>query len=92
MPTLINSIKEIKNRMVCRKVDNEMVLVPLVSDVAEMKVIYTLNEVASFIWEKVDNVNTFEEIVIAVVDNFDTDKKTATDDINEFFNEIIENS
>ena len=90
MNSLLNDIKELKNRMVCRKVDNEMVLVPIVSDVAEMKVIYTLNEVASFIWEKVDEINSFNEIVFAVVDNFDTDEQTAVNDINAFFKEILE--
>jgi len=90
MTTLINDIKELKSRMVCRKVDNEMVLVPIVSDVAEMKVIYTLNEVASFIWEKVDEVETLNEIVSAVVDNFDTDQQTAVNDVNDFFNELLD--
>ena len=89
MTSLLNEIKELKSKMVCRKVDNEIVLVPIVSEVAEMKVIYTLNEVASFIWEKVDEVDTFEEIVNAVFDNFDTDKQTAINDINDFFNELL---
>lgn len=90
MNSLLNDIKDLKSRMVCRKVDNEMVLVPIVSEVAEMKVIYTLNEVASFIWEKADEINSFNEIVNAVVDNFDIDEQTAVNDINAFFKEILE--
>jgi len=90
MTSLLNNIKELKSKMVCRKIDDEMVLVPIVSEVAEMKVIYTLNEVASFIWENVDKSNTFEEIVKTVVDNFDTDEQTAVKDINDFFKELLE--
>ena len=90
MLTLINEIKELKSRMVCRKVDNEMVLVPLVNEVAEMKVIYTLNEVASFIWDKIDEVKTFEEIVNAVVESFEIDYQTAFNDVNVFFIELLE--
>ena len=74
--------------MVCRKVDNEMVLVPLVNEVAEMKVIYTLNEVATFIWEKIDELESLEEITEAVVDNFDIDHGTALKDITTFFEEL----
>lgn len=88
MPSLLNDIKKLKSRMVCRKVDDEMVLVPLVDNVAEMNVIYTLNEVAAFIWEKIDDVDTLEEIAEAVADNFDIDSKNAMEDINSFFEDI----
>lgn len=78
--------------MVCRKVDNEMVLVPLVNEVAEMKVIYTLNEVATFIWETIDTAQSINDIADAVTENFDVDKQTALTDIFSFFNEINENA
>lgn len=74
--------------MVCRKIDNETVLVPLVNEVAEMKVIYTLNEVATFIWEKIDDAESLEEIANAVVDNFEIDNNTALNDVKTFFDEL----
>ncbi len=90
MQDLLENIKTLKNRMVCRKVENEMVLVPLVNNVAEMKVIYTLNEVASFIWEKIDYINSVDELAKEVVATFEVELKTAQNDISEFFNTLLE--
>ena len=87
----IEDIKLLKSKMVCRKVDNEMVLVPLVNNVAEMKVIYNLNEVATFIWETIDEVNSIDEIADAVIANFDTNRNTAFADIRFFLEEINNN-
>jgi len=88
MASLISDIKTLKKNMVCRKIDNETVLVPLVNEVAEMKVIYTLNEVATFIWEKIDDAESLEEIANAVVDNFEIDNNTALNDVKTFFDEL----
>jgi len=92
MQHTLNKIKALKKQMVCRKLDESMVLVPLVNDVAEMRVIYTLNEVASFIWENIDNANSFEELTHEVVNNFEIDHETAKNDITDFFYSLLENN
>jgi len=88
MQTILQEVKALKEKMVCRKVDNEMVLVPLVNDVADMKEIFNLNEVATLIWEKLDEANSIEDIAEYIVEDFEVDKETAINDIMNFFNEI----
>ncbi|MDD3876995.1 MAG: PqqD family protein [Bacteroidales bacterium] len=81
-------INQIKSKVVCRKIDEEMVLVPLVNDVADMNVIYTLNEVAAFIWEQIDGVKSIEDITKLVLQNFDTDAQTAEKDVSDFIRDL----
>jgi len=85
---LMGLLENIKTKVVCRKIENEMVLVPLVNDVAQMNVIYTLNEVAVFIWDNIDAVSNLEEMTMLVVDNFDVGADTARMDIQSFLNEL----
>lgn len=89
MTNIPQTIRDFKKNTVCRRVENEMVLVPLVNEVAEMKVIFTLNEVAAFIWEQLDEVLDVEELAQKIAADFDVDMLTATNDINSFFNDII---
>lgn len=85
-------IKTLKKTTVCRKVDNEMVIVPVVNQVAEMKVIYTLNEPGTLIWELIDTAQSAEEIALRLTEAFEVDMPTATEDVVSFFEELIQKS
>ncbi len=88
MDTRISKIKSLKTKMVSRKENNEVVLIPVVNDVADMKEIFILNEVAAHIWENIDNYNTYDDIINDVANNFNVDKSQAGSDITEFLNEF----
>jgi len=67
-----------------RRIVDEVVLVPLRENVADMDSIYTMNEVAAFIWEKLEVPASAEELEAAVVAEYDVDPETARADLDEF--------
>jgi len=74
--------------MAAKIVGSETVLVPLQSNVADLSEMFTLNEVGSFIWEKLDETESVEELVEAVVSEFEIDRETAKADVTSFLTEL----
>ena len=73
-----------KSLFASRKVGNEMVLVPLKNNIANMNELFTLNEVGSFIWNLIDGENSEADIIEAIADSFDIDFQTAKQDFDNF--------
>jgi methyltransferase-like protein len=84
----LNKLFNSKSQFAIRNVGNEKVLVPLKNNIANMTEIFTLNEVGSFIWDKIDGKNTEEDIIIAITNEFDIDESTARKDLTEFIEKI----
>jgi len=73
---------------VFRKIVDEMILVPIRADVADMEGIYTLNEVGAFIWDKLDGQATISEIEAAVQEEYDAGAATIAEDVAAFIREL----
>jgi hypothetical protein len=73
-----------KSQFATRQVGEEMILVPLKSNVSDMNELLTLNAVGCFIWEQIYENSTLEDIIQAVLVEFDVDQDTAQNDV-EFF-------
>jgi len=84
----IKTIHSLKSKFVARQVGNEMILVPITNNVAQMSELFTLNETAMFIWENTTENTTIEEIEKGITDTFTIDSKTAREDIETFLNQI----
>ncbi|NCA76369.1 MAG: PqqD family protein [Alphaproteobacteria bacterium] len=84
----LNEIQRRKNQFATRMVGNEMILVPVTSHVADMTELFTLNEVGSFIWERIDGTLTEAKLVEAIIWEFEVDRETAQNDLSEFLNEL----
>ncbi len=87
----MNELKQLKARkteLAAKQVGNELVLVPLQGSVADLNTMFTLNEVGSFIWEKLDENESVESMVDAVVSEFEIDRETATEDVTSFLVEL----
>lgn len=80
IPTLFN----IKSKFVAREVGNELILVPLTGNVAQMSELFTMNETAKFIWENITAETTINDIENLMTDTFDIDAETARKDIENF--------
>ena len=76
--------------IVPRKTGNEYVLVPVSNNIADMNSVYTLNETAAFIWEKLDGKTDLAGILSAMQDEFDTDADTAEHDLLALISEMKE--
>jgi hypothetical protein len=84
----LQEIFEKKSQFATRKVGNELVLVPLKNNIATMNEMFTLNEVACFIWESIDGRNNENVILTQVIEAFDIDLKTAEVDYDAFIENI----
>ena len=67
-------------RIVPRKIGDEVVLVPLAGRGADIDSIYSLNRVAAFVWEALDGERTGEAVVGAVVARFEVERERAAAD------------
>lgn len=84
----IHFLFELKSKYITREIGDELVLVPLSGNVAQMNVLFTLNETGKFIWEQLDGKNTMEDIIALLVQEFDVEAETAKIDVETFLNKI----
>jgi DNA topoisomerase-3 len=75
---------------VTREADNEMVMVPLVSDIVDMTSVLTLNEVASDIVKALDGKKTLDEICRQIFPDYDVDENILKNDLLAAFISIPE--
>jgi len=67
--------------IVTRKTGNEYVLVPVSNNIADMDSVYTLNETGAFIWELIDGEKCVSDLIEELVEQYNIDKDTATEDV-----------
>lgn len=87
---LLNQIPSRSPSVVTRKTGSEYVIVPVTGNIADMDSIFTLNETGAFIWEQIDGEKSVEEIIRLVVDEFEIDRDTATNDVLGFLDSMKE--
>ena len=78
-----------KDTIVSREIAGEYFLVPIRGKLADMQKIFTLNPVAEYIWQELDNKN-LNDICNGVVSAFEVGKEQAQSDIKEFIAELLE--
>lgn len=67
--------------MVSRKIGDEVILVPIRNKTGDLDSIFTLNELAAFIWDGLDGINTLEQVRNAIVREYDVPEETAAADL-----------
>jgi hypothetical protein len=81
---------ERNENFVYRKIENETILVPIKDKVGDMGSIYNLNEVAAFIWERLDGEKRLLDIENMIVDEFEVSPEKAQADLREFVSQLKE--
>jgi hypothetical protein len=76
--------------VVGRKIADELILVPVNQNIAEINSIYSLNELGARIWELIDSETTLESIASAIIKEYKVDIKQAKIDIQEFLDHLVE--
>lgn len=76
--------------VVARRIADEVILVPIRQDVADLQCIYTLNEAGARIWELVDGLRSVEEIGQVICKEFDVTQERAQRDTEEFLQRLDE--
>ncbi len=85
----IESLFHLKSKFVTREVGNELIVVPLSANIAQMNELFTLNETAKVIWENLNEGIDMPTLIQTITDTFDIDQHTAEKDI-EFFLQRLE--
>ena len=78
------------DNFVFRKIEDETLLVPLRDNVGDMGSLYNLNEVGSFIWQRLDSRKPLRDIVDKILLEFDVSCEQAQTDLCEFLQDLEE--
>lgn len=73
-----------------RKILDETILVPIRGMVAQRMEIFSLNEVAAFVWKRLDGVTTVGQLVEAVTAEFEVEPELARSDIGDLIEQLRE--
>lgn len=81
---ILEAAKEmkIKENFVLRNIADEYIVMPTGSSIAEFDGAVALNEVSAFIFEKLRNPASKEDLVAALLDEYDVDAETAARDVD----------
>lgn len=74
---------------ILREIAGENILVATGKAAEVFNGMITLNEVASFIWNNIDEYETVEKLISCILEEFDIDEETARKDVESFTNELI---
>ncbi len=80
---------KIKDGYILSSVAGKNIVVSVGSD-ADFSGMLTLNETGMFFWKLLENETTKEEMISAVMAEYDVDEKTVSEDIEEFLTKIRE--
>jgi hypothetical protein len=65
-------------------IDDETILVPLVNSVAQMDEVLTLNELATFIYHRLENKASLQHICKEIVEEYEVSADEAMKDVTDF--------
>ena len=84
----IRQLNDIKPRFVTLTVGDELVIVPLSGNVAQMNRLFTLNETGKFIWENCEKCTDIKSLVVLLTENFDVLPDAALTDVEAFLEKM----
>ena len=70
--------------VVFRRISDESILVPIKGSVADLGFIYNLNDVGTFIWERIDGKRQLMDIKMKMVEEFEVAPSEAERDLLQF--------
>jgi len=85
------AVKYVQNENIVRRdIADEIILVPIRGEVANMQRIFVLDETSDFIWQQMDGNRTVGEIHAAILKHFDVAAEQAAMDLNDFIQALLE--
>jgi hypothetical protein len=75
--------------VVSRKIEGEVIIVPIRSGVGDLNSLYTLNPVGSVLWDFMNESHTISEMVQRVCDEFEVTANQAQQDIEMFLESLM---
>ena len=78
----------IDKQFILREIAGDYIIIPTGNTILEFNGLITVNEVGAFLWNKLQQEITFEELTAAVLDEYDVTKEEAEKDIQEFLEQL----
>lgn len=78
----------IKKELIKREIAGDTILVPVGKTVFDSNGLFVMNELATFIWDLLPQVETEEQICRAVLDEYDVTEEEAAKDVAEFLGKL----
>ena len=82
---------KIKDGFMLSRVAGSYVVVPVGAVQADFTGMITLNPVGAFLWGKLEKETTRDELLKSVLSQYDTDEKTAAQDIDRYLEKLRKN-
>ena len=79
---------EIKKELLKREIAGESFLVPLGKTVYDTNGLYVLTELGAFIWDMLPDAEDPDQIVAAILEEYEVDEATARADTQEFLDKL----
>ncbi|MGN1344090.1 MAG: PqqD family protein [Traorella sp.] len=83
-------MKKIKE-FILREIADEYILIPTGSTTEQFNGMINLSETAAFIWNHIEEAETFYDLIDMITSNYDIDRQTAMQDAYEFINHMLMN-
>lgn len=79
---------KVKEGFDLKEIADNYVVIPTKSNVVDFNSMIMLNEVSAFLWLQLLEDKTEQELVKALLNEYDVDKETAAEDVKLFVNEL----
>ncbi len=86
---LFDKVYKKSDSIVSRKIADEFLLVPIKQNVGDLESIYTLNEVATRVWELIDGKKKVKEIKDKIVEEFEVTPQEAEKDLASLVKQLL---
>ena len=84
-------VRFIRNQeVVVRKIEGELIIVPIRKGVGDLNSLYTLNAVGAVLWDFMNESHTLSEMVKRVCEEFEVTATQAQKDIESFLDSLME--
>jgi len=87
--SFLDKVYKKSDSIVSRKIADEFLLVPIKQNVGDLESIYTLNEVATRVWELIDGKMKVREIKDKIVEEFEVTPQEAEKDLTNLLKQLL---
>lgn len=79
---------KLKKEFILREIAGEYILVPTGETTLNFNGLITVNELGAFIWNNIEKVNSEDDILKLILDEYEVEENIAREDLNEFLNKL----
>ena len=83
---------KIKDGFIVRRIVDEILIVPVGARIADFNGLVSINETGMTLWEALQQESTEQQLVDALLENYEVDEQTAAHDVSAFLDVLRKNN